>query len=140
MPARIELASPSRHSRLITSVPEECRSSGASSSAPAPSTTMRALPVISAARVTTVCSSGRPPRRTSCFGDPKRVEAPAASTMAWRPSASLALAADVGMSGEGRDGAGRQMLLHPLVAAALLENRVGVDAADDAPVGNPRVG
>ena len=40
--------------------PGECFSSGASCAACAPSTTMRALPATSAARVIAVCSSGRP--------------------------------------------------------------------------------
>ena len=40
--------------------------------------------------MTAVCSSGRPAMRTSCLGEPKRVEAPAASTMANSESAALA--------------------------------------------------
>src|SRR6202140_1585248 len=94
---------------------------------------MRAFPVTSAARVTVVCSRGRPATRTSCLADPKRVEAPAASTTEYKPSD-----ADTGLRAsrprEGERGARGQCRAHARVAIALLEDRVGIDTGDDAPV------
>ena len=56
--------------------------------AKAPRTTATDGPAMLAAVAAAWCSTGDPPRRTSCFGLPKRVEAPAASTAAWSPRES----------------------------------------------------
>src|SRR5438309_1752426 len=104
---------------------------------------MSAFPVTSAARVTAVCSRGRPATRTSCLADPKRVEAPAASTTAYNPSATRpptagcrhGLRASPPREGERR--APGQCRANARVAMALLENRVGIDTRDQAPVGGP---
>src|SRR5215831_14524168 len=148
-PVRIELARPSRQSWFTTTEPGVCLRSGASCTAPEPSTTIRALPVTSAARVTAVCSSGRPATRTSCFAEPKRSEGPAASTTAYSPSpdrpAALPLSAGVTFSacrksrGAEAD-AGGQPLAHARVQLALLEDRIGVDGGHGAPVTDTRIG
>src|SRR5580704_7566863 len=123
-------------------LPGECLSSGASSAAPEPSTTITALPHTSEARVMAVCMSGRPARRTSCLGEPKRVEAPAASTIAYSPSPALATRsmayASVGRGVE-RD-ACRQRVPHARETPPLLQNAVRVDPADRTPVGDARIG
>ena len=73
-PSRIELAMPSAQSRFTATEAGLCLSSGASSPAFAPSTTVTECPASSTARLTTVCISGRPLTRTSCLAEPKRVE------------------------------------------------------------------
>src|SRR5580693_4232188 len=122
-------------------LPGECLSSGASSAAPEPSTTISALPHTSEARVMAVCMSGRPETRTSCLGEPKRVEAPAASTIAYSPSpalAALSIAYASACRGVER-GACRQPLARARETPPLLQNAVRVDAADGAPVGDARI-
>src|SRR5215469_18955332 len=69
----MELASPSRQSRLTTIEPGECLRSGVRSAARAPSTTISAWPTTSAALPATRVRSGRSPMRTSCLAEPKRV-------------------------------------------------------------------
>ena len=56
----------------------------------------------SAARVTAACSRGRPATRTSCLADPKRVEAPAASTTAYKPFPTRPLPSDANKGYEPR--------------------------------------
>ena len=73
---------PDSQLRLMTSDAVEWDSSGASSRAYAPSTTLTEVPATSAALDNTECSIGRPSIRTSCLGEPKREAPPAASTMA----------------------------------------------------------
>src|SRR5687768_12863870 len=79
----MELAMPSVQSRLMATAAGLWRNRGASSPAWAPSTTVTEWPASSTARLTAVSISGRPLTRTSCLVEPKRDEAPAASTTTW---------------------------------------------------------
>ena len=47
---------------------------------------VRPWPGLPAARATAVCKRGRPATRTNCLADPNRLDAPAARTMACKPS------------------------------------------------------
>ena len=77
---RRELPMPSAQSRLTKAVAGVLRSSGATSAAWAPKTTLRAPPATATACDRAVCRSGRPAKRANCLGAPNRLALPAART------------------------------------------------------------
>src|SRR5579875_3976154 len=118
----MELAMPSAQPRLTTIEAGAWRSRGERSAACAPSTTMTAWPASSRALATARCSSGRPWMRTSCLGEPKREEAPAASTITCSAGSVGAGGAGEGLSAGGEGG----MLNHPFAQPALFLNEKGL--------------
>ena len=78
---------PSSQERFTITDAGECASRCVISRAFAPTTTVTALPASATALVTTMCNAGRPPSFTSCFGCPRRLEAPAARTRTCRDMA-----------------------------------------------------